>query len=370
MKILYDHQIFVAQKFGGISRYFNELMKTDDTKVNFEIIDPALFTVDTKNEIYRNDLLSRGFRYAKKQAGFLQKQNFMPMFPQEAIDKFSNNNFDVFHPTYYDPYFLKICNKPFVLTVYDMIHEIYKEYFPSNDPISHNKKLLCENANHIIAISEKTKEDLIAIFKVPKEKITTIYLASNFDQTIPKKPANVDGIENYILFVGNRGVYKNFYLPIIALSEMLRNDKTLNILCSGNAFSEDELQFFKDYQIEKQMHHVYLNGDNELAWAYSNALFFIFPSLYEGFGFPILEAFACNCPVISSTGGSLPEVAGDAALYFEPKNYVQIVNAANDILSDSNLRSLLINKGQMQLKQFSWEECRRKTFEVYKQAAQ
>lgn len=366
MKILLDHQIFVAQKFGGISRYFNELMITNEERINFDRIDPDLFTYNIEKKTYNNDLASRGIRYIKKKAGISRKEEYQSKFPLEALDKFSANNFDLFHPTYYDPYFLELSNKPFVLTVYDMIHEIYKEYFPSHDRTSHNKKLLCEKANHVIAISEKTKEDLISIFQIPAEKITTIHLASNFANVLPKKPTNIDGVDNYILFIGNRGLYKNFYLPIIALSEILRSDTTLSILCSGNPFSFDELQFFKDYHIEKQIHHVYLSGDNELAWAYSNALFFIFPSLYEGFGFPILEAFACNCPVISSTGGSLPEVAGDAALYFDPKNYLQIQQAAYNILNDTKLKLSLISNGQKQLKKFSWGECRGKTFEVYK----
>ncbi len=368
MKLLYDHQIFVAQKFGGISRYFNELMQADYPNFSFDKIDPDLF-ITKNNSVNKEDLISRGLRYVKKKTSISKTDEQHIALPQEALSVLSGNDFDLFHPTYYDPYFLKISDKPFVLTVYDMIHEIYKEYFPVNDITSHNKKLLCEKANHIIAISERTKEDLISIFRVPEEKITTILLASNFDKAVPKKPETIGEVENFILFVGSRGLYKNFYFPIIALSKILRNDKTINVLCSGVPFTVDELHFFKDYQIDKQMHHVYLIGDDELAWAYSNALFFIFPSLYEGFGFPILEAFACNCPVISSTGGSLPEVAGNAALYFDPKSYQEISDAANSILYNSDLRSSLINSGQKQLKLFTWEKCRQQTFNIYKKLA-
>jgi len=361
MKVLYDHQIFVAQKFGGISRYFNELMQIKNDGVLIEKINPDLF-ISNEPEL-KYDLLSRGVRYVKRKAGLERKE--VKKFPEEAAIMFNKNGYDVFHPTYYDPYFLELNKKPFVLTVYDMIHEIYKEYFPMSDRVTHNKRLLCQKATQIIAISEKTKEDLVELFKIPTEKVHTIPLASSFDQVIPVQPANSENLTNYILFTGARGIYKNFYYSVIALADLLKADKNLQLLCSGHEFSHDELQFFKDLGIARQVYHIFLKNDQELAWAYQNAKVFIFPSLYEGFGFPMLEAFASKCPVVASTGGSLPEVGGKAALYFNPKSSKQIQDAAVKALYDNATRSDLIAEGEKQFKKYSWDKCRAETINVY-----
>lgn len=362
MKILYDHQIYVMQKFGGINRYFDEIMNTQRAGFKASRIDPVLFYSEPVK--VKTDLYSRGLRFVKRKTGFPPKPA-IDVFPQQAADVFSRNDFDLFHPTYYDPYFLARTQKPFVLTVYDMIHEIFKEYFWGNDPTSHNKLLLCRQASQIITISHKTKEDLVTIFKIPEEKVHAIPLASTFDQVVAQHPGKMEGVERYLLFTGNRWGYKNFYFPVLALTDLLKADQQLRFVCTGPAFEPWEMQFFKDQGIDHQMHHIYLQNDQELSWVYRHAAAFIFPSLYEGFGFPLLEAFACNCPVISSNGGSLPEVAGEAALYFEPRDFRGLQQAAHAALYDTALRASLINKGQERFKQFSWERCREDTIKVY-----
>ena len=366
MKVLYDHQIYAMQKFGGINRYFDEIMKTQKKGFQAGRIDPAFFLREPVKP--RMDLYSRGSRFLKRKIGVPEKSPAVEVFPSQAAELFSRNDFDLFHPTYYDPYFLSYTRKPFVLTVYDMIHEIFKEYFLGNDPTSHNKLSLCRKASQIIAISHKTKEDLVTIFKIPEEKVHAIPLASAFDQVVPRHPGNMEGVERYILFTGNRWVYKNFYFPVLALTEILKDDQQLKFVCTGPPFEPWEMQFFKDQGIDQQMHHTYLHNDEELSWVYRHASLFIFPSLYEGFGFPLLEAFACDCPVISSNGGSLPEVAGDAALYFEPRNFSQIQETARAALYDPALRAGLVHKGRERFKQFSWDRCREETLKIYQKA--
>ncbi|HEX8349176.1 MAG TPA: glycosyltransferase family 1 protein, partial [Hymenobacter sp.] len=309
-------------------------------------------------------LFSRGKRFLRRKIG-LEEINEFAKLPKEVSSIFSESRFDVFHPTYYNPYFLEFTTKPFVLTVHDMIHEIYKEYFPLLDSTSRDKQLLCNKANQIVTVSNKTKEDLLDIFKLPEDNIHTIPLASSFADVLPSRPKNAERLEHYILFVGNRSNYKNFYYATTALADLLKSDKQLNILCTGVPFKKQELQFFKDLGIQGQMQHIYLKDDNELAWVYRNADLFIFPSLYEGFGFPLLEAFASECPVISSSGGSLPEVGGDAALYFEPKKIKEIQDAASAVLYNPEVRNKLIERGKERYKQFSWEKFRSETKKVY-----
>jgi len=366
MKVLYDHQIFFEHSFGGINRYFNELKLLKKEGVEVESIDPELLRRTTLHLLLKSNykLFSRGKRFLRRKLG-LEEINEFAKLPREVSSIFSESKFDIFHPTYYNPYFLDFTNKPFVLTVHDMIHEIYKEYFPLIDSTSRDKLLLCKKASQIVTVSQKTKEDLLDIFKLPADNIHTVPLASSFADVMPSRPRDAEQLTNYILFVGNRNNYKNFYYATTALAEILKSDKHLTILCTGVPFKKQELQFFEDLGIQNQMRHIYLKDDGELAWVYQNAELFIFPSLYEGFGFPLLEAFASECPVISSNGGSLPEVGGDAALYFDPKKIKQIQDAAATVLYDTDVRNKLIAKGKERYKQFSWEKFRAETRKIY-----
>ncbi|UOG75943.1 glycosyltransferase family 4 protein [Hymenobacter tibetensis] len=365
MKVLFDHQIFVLQKFGGISRYFNEIMKMHSSEIDVMRVDPALFIED--QPVQKNNLLARGTRFLKRKIG-ASTQVHSRELPVKAEEQIRGDNFDLLHPTYYGDYFDRYTDKPFVLTVYDMIHEVYKENFSLNDPISHNKLVLCNKASMIIAISHKTKEDLVDIFGINEDKVHVTHLASDFNKIVAKRPNIPEGVNKYVLFVGNRGLYKNFYFMVMSLTSILKDDKSLHILCTGHPFTKEEQSFFKDFNIGSQIKSIYLEDDSELAWVYQNAELFIFPSLYEGFGLPLLEAFASECPVVSSTGGSLPEVGGDAALYFDPKNSLAIQDAVRSVLYDSSLKSDLINKGKKRFAEFSWDRCRAETLAVYQAA--
>jgi glycosyltransferase involved in cell wall biosynthesis len=338
MKVLYDHQIFKRQKFGGVSRYFNELTKIESEGIKVDKIDPDLIP-----DVKPPGIFTRGFNLIKRKAG-IRVEAKEEQLPAEVMGKISANDFDIFHPTYYDPYFLDVLKKPYVLTVYDMLHEVYPECFPT-DKTSYNKKILCDNAKEIIAISQTTKDALLDIFKVPEEKVHTIHLASDFNTIMASKPSFSAGIENFILFTGTRGTYKNFLFAIRALADVLNSDKKLQLLCTGQAFNTDELSLFKELGVEGQVKNLYLKNDSELAWAYQNAQCFIFPSLYEGFGFPLLEAFASNCPIVSSTGGSLKEIGGDGVIFFDPKNIKEI---------------------QDEFAKYNWPQTRSKTLDIYK----
>jgi glycosyltransferase involved in cell wall biosynthesis len=359
MKVLYDHQIFAAQKFGGISRYFSEISNPILDGVDTEIINH----LDFPN--FHQNLFSKGIRFAKNKLkiNYLLPEN---LFPQIPIDRLIKNDFDIFHPTYYDPYFFPHIKKPFVLTVYDMIHELYPEYFGLDESICVNKRFLCEKADLILAISETTKKDLIQIYNIDESKIQVTYLGSDFDKVKPIRPLVNSEIENFILFTGSRGIYKNFYFMLRALVDFMINDKSLKLVCTGHPFSEMELNYFKKLGIDKNIFHVYANLDNELAWLYQNALFFIFPSLYEGFGIPILEAFASKCPVISSNGGSLKEIGGKGVRFFNPKCIMELQDAVSDLMFNSETRQNLIHNGLIELEKYSWEKCRKETNNAYK----
>ena len=361
MRVLYDHQIFSSQKYGGISRYFYELMR------EFQLVENI--RVETSTWISNNHYIA--------DQKFLSHLNFFPAkdfkskhrlmnIPNTfaSILKIKKNDFDIFHPTYYDPYFFFFfCDKPFLLTVYDMIHEKFSEMFSPNDKTCMQKKLLVEKATKVITISQSTKKDLIELFGTDQSKIDVIYLGNSM---FPPPNANVNFKipKKYLLFVGARRDYKNFERFIKSVSGILKQDKALFIVCVGGGKFIHEMQMFSNLGIAGQVLH-YTLDDEGLAYVYNNALAFIFPSLYEGFGIPILEAFACGCPLVCSHTSSLPEVAEDGAYYFDPYSAESMQNAILKVLEDSSLREKLRNKGFMQLKKFSWKHTAEQTKKVY-----
>jgi glycosyltransferase involved in cell wall biosynthesis len=381
MKILFDNQIFKAQKYGGISRYFSELFSYFNTTKDIKYEVPIR---DTENE-YLINLPSFSKENLSKKS-FLKpnskiKRKIIKII--ELFDKNSNINlvkkalqkqdFDIFHPTYYSPYFLKyLKDKPFVLTVHDMIHEIYPQYFKFDfGKTAKYKKKLIERATKIVAISENTKKDIVKYYNVPEEKIRVIYHGNTLKPNANKQIKIPNLPKNYILFVGARGLYKNFTFFIESIAELLNIDKDMNIVVAGgysnkNDFSKKEINLFEKLKIKEQIFQ-YSIDDDSLAYLYQNAICFVFPTLYEGFGIPVLEAFACGCPIVLSNTSSLPEVGGNAAIYFDPYNKNDMFEKVNKVVYDEILRKEMTAKGQIQLKKFSWEKTAIETIQIYKE---
>jgi len=386
MKILYDYQIFTKQNYGGVSRYFYELMDNLRAhKIDIEI------PINYSKNIYikEADFLSRPLKGYTEYKDFLlglrpkgkakiykllQKLNFIKNAETAnqkiSIECLKKQNFDIFHPTYYDSYFLKyIGKKPFVLTIYDMIHETYPELFSADNKIARQKKILAQKAEKIIAISENTKKDIIKFIGINEDKILVIHLGNSINRQENNLKINTDLLkklpEKYILFVGNRASYKNFDNFSKALIPLFKINKKLNAVCAGGGeFSDKEINFFKTFNITDKFRQYSVN-DSDMTLLYKNALVFVFPSLYEGFGLPILEAFNCGCPVAASNRGSLPEIAGNAAAYFNPEDISSITDAINNIIADDGTKEKMKKNGFEQLKKFSWEKTAEKTLDVY-----
>jgi glycosyltransferase involved in cell wall biosynthesis len=249
-----------------------------------------------------------------------------------------------------------------------MVYEMYPEYFPLHLNISVRKKLLCQKAAKIITISESTKRDLMNLFQIDEEKISVIYLANSLQHSNTILENNrIDNLPNkYLLYVGNRTVYKNFYFFLRAMTSILEEDKDLHIVCTGPEFDFSEKHFFKSLNLQERLVHHFVD-DTKLIHLYKHALAFVFPSLFEGFGLPVLEAFSCNCPTIISNTTSLPEVGGDASMYFEPKNEQSIRDAIINVIYSNSKRFELITKGQEQLKKFSWKKTAEETAALYRE---
>lgn len=365
MKILFDHQIFQIQIYGGISRYFCELMKNfkNDNEVEYEL------SLIYSNNHYLRRLGNLSCRSFFENFTFRGKYRLMNFLNERISKKFiSKGNYDIFHPTYYNPYFLDFLNnKPFVLDIHDMIHEIFPENFPNEDKTSEYKEILVSKASKIIANSENTKKDIIKFYHIDETKIDVIHRGSAGPITNDIRNENIKFRlpEKFILFVGNRKGYKNFDLFIEAITPLLLEDAELNVVCVGDGkFNNIEIEKFKSLNIKDKVFQ-YSVSDNVLAYLYQRAIVFVFPSLYEGFGIPILESFVCGCPVLVSKVSSLPEIAGDAGVYFDPTDIVSIYDTVKRIIYDKELRKNLKLKGFQRVKNFSWEKAAEKTKSLY-----
>jgi len=361
MKVLYDHYIFTDQKYGGISRYFYELIKFFNINKNVEVSVPLVFS----NNYYIKDCKDVDHLQFFPNHSFKGKQKLLFLMNRAVlILHLRRKNFNIYHPTYYDTFFLNfIGNEKVVVTVYDMIHEKFKYLFPDNDKTTSNKRIVCQKSSKIIAISQSTKKDLIELFNIEESKIEVIYLGNSM--VLNKKfEVSCKLPEKYILFVGGRGGYKNFDKFIKGVGSLLNNN--LSVVCvGGGKFTDEELFLFEKLNVSNKVLHFDFPDDDSLAYCYSQALMFVFPSLYEGFGIPILESFACGCPLVCSNTSSFPEVASDGAEYFDPYSVKSIYTSVKKVLDSNDLRELLIQNGTERLKYFSWEKTAIKTKNIY-----
>jgi glycosyltransferase involved in cell wall biosynthesis len=371
MKILIDNYIFTNQKYGGISRYYTEIflkLKSDKNTVinlplfqcqNLYLNESSLLSKKQYLTYYAINLLSKFGISTRK---YIKKKN-----DKLALNALLKNDFDLFIPTYYDISFINYLeNKPFVLTVYDMIHEIFPQYFENDSINVKNKLILMEKATKIIAVSQNTKNDILKIYPhINESKIEVIYHGSSIKINNKLK---VSLPLNYILFVGVRDNYKNFQFLLHSISDILLNDKTLKLVCAGGGkFSDYEKKLIYNLNLTDNVIQNNFN-DNELGHYYKNAKCFIFPSEYEGFGIPILESMACGCPIVLTNNSSFPEVAGNAGIYFELNNSVDLKNKIESLLQNDGLRNEYSLKGFEQVKKFDWEIASEKCFKLYQSA--
>lgn len=361
MKILFDQQIFSFQEYGGISRYFYELAIHINKTKNKVLIDGKF-----SNNVYLNKLKKNNKRFLPR-FNFPYK-NVVLFYLNNIFDSknLKKGNFDLLHVTYYHPYFLKyLKGKPYVVTVYDMAHELFSGEVKGlvDKTIKYKRETIC-GASKIIAISENTKKDLIRLYGIPENKIEVIYLGNPLEGA---KPLKIDNLpDKYLLFVGNRKGYKNFNFFVKTVAPIIKNDKKLHLVCAGGGkFSREESKLLSELKISNQVKQIGFKNDNELAYIYKQALVYVLPSLYEGFGMTALEAFSMGCPVVASNTSSIPEVCGDAAIYVIPGDVKSIRDGIVKVLVDRELRSSLIKIAYKQARRFTWDKCINKTLSVY-----
>lgn len=360
MNIFYDHQIFSIQKYGGLSRYIYELL-VRMIKSEFDI---SLFAGFSLNRYGIEDHRKEFKKFWSYVYNEVPKTKMMVFDVNSFVMNFfaRSLSIDIYHQTYYAP-LLKNYKGKRIVTMLDMTHELYPESFSKHDKTVSWKKESISIADSIICISESTKNDLVNMYGYDENKARVIYLGNSIDKTDEK--INIG--KPFILFVGVRRGYKNFEVLLNAYnnSEKLKND--FNLVCFGGGnFTEDEKNIIKKYGLIEKI--VQDSGDDKkLAKYYNSASVFVYPSKYEGFGIPPLEAMSIGCPVIAGNKSSIPEVVGNGGILFNPDSDEELKYNLEKLLYDDELREKYINAGYEQSKKFSWDKCAEETIEFYKE---
>ncbi len=283
----------------------------------------------------------------------------------QAIDLF-------FSPTHYSPLFSKI---PEVITVLDVSYKRFQELFTTKDKIQLAiwGKYSIKNAAKIITISKSSKDDIIEEYKVPPQKVAIIHLGVKHESRIKNHESREKMMEKYgvkkpyILFVGTLQPRKNIARLVEAFSILSNKDLNLVVIGRRGWHFQEILDAPEKFGVAERVKFLENISDEELPEFYKAAELFVLPSLYEGFGLPILEAMKYGCPVATSNISSLPEAGGDAAEYFDPNDAGEIAKTIEKVLGNENLRSDMIKKGHEQLKKFSWEKAAKEVLEVFEE---
>jgi glycosyltransferase involved in cell wall biosynthesis len=347
-------------KHGGISRYFCGLARalSMDSNNKIKIISP-FYINEYLGELPKILVYGTKIPALPKTGRLLKAYN--SLLSRTYIDHFAPN---VVHETYYSPSTYAPLKSSRTITVFDMIHELFPEMFPKNDPTSKWKHISTERADHIFCISENTRSDLLNIFGVDEKKVSVVYLG--FDALSLGCDSLGTIFKPYILYVGQRGGYKNFENLIRAYASSPWLFNNFNIICfGGGAFEDSERLTYSRLGVKDSQIFYRTGSDVDLGKCYQKASIFVYPSLYEGFGIPLLEAMSLNCPVVCSSVSSIPEVAGSAAEYFDPMDPDSIRYAIELVLNSKERQAELINHGRQRCQFFSWERCAAETSSIY-----
>ncbi len=360
MKILYDYQAVTMQTYGGISRLFYVLaVKLKEKKVKVMI--PALLS---KNHYFRNIGVPD---YGKNVTNPFLRKAIIGINQKLTGIIVKYGKVDIFHSTYYDLYWVNNhmfdeCVK--VVTIHDMIPEKFVSEYSYFDELVQKKRKILEAADVVICVSENTKKDLLQIYPdLNSKRVEVVYAVDELEDISEEN--NIQIPEKYVLFVGNRKAYKNFGTFINAYSQFQKTHQDFYLICvGGGTFTEDERELIKQLDIEKNVIQKEVS-DWQLCFLYRHAYAFVFPSLYEGFGLPIIEAFRCDCPVLLANASCFPEVADEAAIYFDPMDSQDITNKLNYIVDTPDIRDEYIQRGRERAEEFETETIVNKLLALY-----
>lgn len=367
MRIAIDSNIFTMQRYGGVSRYLVRLSE-ELTRLGNE--------VEVHGWLHTN-------RHLRDSPAQLTRMRYIENFPRftrrlahYAGNVFADRNLarrtpDLIHESFCHSRRIGPATIPRVCTVHDMIHELYPQFWGTVDRTPQYRNSTIQRCQAVICVSESTKRDLLRLVEIDPAKVHVVHHGfEHIEASSPLAPEDERTVASattkpYLLYVGARYGYKNFagFLQGLARSGLSRDLAV--IAFGGGPLTSTEDQHIAALGFPPGQIRQFSGSDALLRSLYRNAEAFVYPSLYEGFGFPPLEAMAEGCPVISSHTSSMPEVIGDAAEFFDPKDPVSIATALSAVVFMPSRRSDLVIAGRSRLAQFSWDKCAQQTREVY-----
>jgi len=358
VRVAFDEQIFAIQRYGGISRMFVDLARQflSDPELGVDLLP---LNAPVINRPVLDDDLTRT-RMAVRQA----KHEYYSLmrYLMRIQPRFGN---DVVHNTFYLPHGLAgYPGAKRVVTVHDMIPERMPHTRRRLDFLTLKHRYVT-SADHIICVSAATRNDLLDIYGEVRAPISVIH--HGVDERFSPGAAPLPGLpEDYILFVGNRDQYKNARLLMQAFGQIKDDypDHSL-VFVGGGAFTKDERDTLRSLGIDDKAFQMSL-PDSQMPAAYGNAVVFVFPSSFEGFGMPVLEAMACGCPTILANATSLPEIGGDAALYFNRDDVDALSDHLRNVIDDVDLRERLASAGRERAAEFTWARAAEQTADAYR----
>jgi glycosyltransferase involved in cell wall biosynthesis len=369
MQVQVDGIIYQNQSYGGVSRIFTEILP------RMCEFDPTLqITIFTTGSCQQDIPAHPGIRHQSllpiddllrpRRIWRPVQQSARRLVQQLSLD---NRNEAIWHSTYFtEP---RNWNGPAVVTVYDMIYERFPEFFSSANDARFRKQKQSSvlAADSVICISETTLKDVQSYYGVNSAKLQAIPLAYNRvfrrleTSNCSQQPSNT---KPFLLYVGKRDRYKNFKTLLQAFCAWQRR-KEVNLLVVGPDWSDQERKWLVDWGCVDHVHLLHGVDDQLLACLYNHAQAFVYPSLYEGFGIPLLEAMASGCPIVASYIPSTVEVAGEQPFYFEPKDVNSLLAALDAALSEGHQPSR-VESGIKRAQHYSWDKTAQKTLHVYR----
>jgi glycosyltransferase involved in cell wall biosynthesis len=372
MNIFVDGIIFSGQRLGGISRIYSEVLP------RITRLDPSVtFELYIRRKLKNHGILAlSGIAYLKEPSIYPWRWLKGKAWVQDTLLNRTcrKRQPDIFHSTYFT--LSRNGRSRTVISIYDMMDEIYAPILqrPSHFQLVERKRRCIQKADLILSISRHTTEDILKYCPTNRDKIVTIHLGVGpefrtvHDEEEKRRFRVRHGlVRPFFLYVGKRGFIKNFLQLLRAYADFKGNQDIDLITVGGEEeWTQEEQALLSMKKLSGRVKRLPMLPDSQLVLAYNTALAYVYPSLYEGFGLPVLEAMACGTPVLTSNVASLPEVAGDAALYFHPQERDDI-KAALEAVLDRETAQRLTEKGKVRAAHFTWDETARKTLQAYRQ---
>lgn len=362
LRILYDFEAFSDQSYGGISRYVLELARrvaeADDTEVHLAAGWHRNYYLKTDHPTWAS---GQYFPAWPKTGEVRRRLNAILM--RRAIARFRP---DIVHRTYHREAAAYPGAHATVATIHDLTYFLYPESFPGGEVVRKRLAQVARTSDHLLCDSENTRQDAVRILDLDPSAASVVHLGVH-PWTGTASPAPIDG--DYLLFVGQRSGYKNFSHLIQGLARHRMLESRRLAVFGGGPFTDPERHELEALGLTNRV--VPLTGDDSfLATSYAHAEALVYPSLYEGFGLPVLEAMAHGCPVVCSDRSSLPEVGGKAAAYFNPEDDGQTLKQALASVTETpESRTGWIEAGRERIRSFTWDRCAEQTLSVYRRAA-